>query len=81
MLSALGFSTIALPSGELRAGDEMPLRVCTPAQSAPDSVQWFYDGGSVGSESLVLTSGTHTLRAVLVRGGASEELTVELQVR
>lgn len=60
-----GFNGIDNPGeGHYAAGTTFKLKLVESAMT-PDSVEWFFDGKSVEGTSVNLTSGEHTVKAVL----------------
>lgn len=78
-LDELGYSYIELPAATLRAGERLPLRVRTGADVS--AVNWTLNGVALSSDSVLLTAGTHKLRARLTYvDGRVEVLEVSLEV-
>lgn len=82
--SAMGFNMIH-PGSSLKhkAGEVFALKLVTAATGAPgpSEVRWVYDGSETSDESVVLTSGTHLVQAVLtLYDGKEELLELELEV-
>lgn len=78
-----GINAIANPGrGVYERGEEFPL-VLTPSSHAPSSVSWYYDDAPVSGSSVTLSSGTHTIKAVLsfTKSTASETLEQVVTVR
>lgn len=81
-ITTAGFNYISVPKDfEFTAGAELPLKVNTAANSNPSNIIWTLDGLEVGSDSIVLTRGNHTLRATLYfRDGSDETIELEMEV-
>lgn len=66
-----------------RSGEVFPLRLLqATGTNAPTAVSWQYDGTAVSGDSVTLTRGTHTVRALLtLSGGRRETLQLRLEVQ
>lgn len=72
--------TIADP-GSYKAGDRFVFSLNEEADERPVSVSWLFDDEPVGADSVILTSGAHTVEAVLTfADGRKQTLTLELDV-
>ena len=82
-VSDLDFCTIANPrKGVYAAGEKFRLEIEESPVRPVESVSWFFDGAAVQAESVVLTSGKHTVEAeLLLKNGKKNVLTLELSVR
>ena len=78
-LTILGFNTIANP-GNLQAGEEFPLQIISMPDNVPLSVKWYWDGSPVQGNSVVLTKGRHTVKAVQSFNDRTEDLFLEITV-
>jgi len=72
-ISDLGISYIDLPSGPLYNGDTMPLKLVISPSERPKQAVWYYDGLPAEGNSVVLTSGTHTIVVRLSYADGREE--------
>jgi len=50
--------------GDWKVGDEFPLKLVETA-SQPTSVVWYFDGNRISSGSVILTAGSHSVKAVI----------------
>ena len=85
-LAEMGFHSIDPGSGSYKAGDVFPLRLLLSDKAAnqPQAVSWTFDGEAVTADSVVLTSGSHVVRAILSYSGftaVEEILEMELLVQ
>ena len=85
-LAEMGFHSIDPGSDSYKAGDVFPLRLLLSDKAAnqPQAVSWTFDGEAVTADSVVLTSGSHVVRAILSYSGftaVEEILEMELLVQ
>ncbi len=83
IFASLGYNYILSPKASYAAGDSFTFSLSTNASPAPTSVSWSFDDESkTGGSSVTLTSGSHTVKAVLTyASGKSETLILELDVQ
>jgi M6 family metalloprotease-like protein len=83
-IAAFGFSYIEIPESiSMTAGTELPLKVVYGKGLTPRITAWYLDGAAVSADSITLTGGTHTLRAVIYyeNSNTTESIEVELEVQ
>ena len=83
-LADFGISYIEVPSGQIHAGDIIPLKLVKSPTGEIDRLQWYVDGESVDGDSVQLSAGEHIIRVqILYRnytGSGLESDTVELSI-
>jgi len=83
-IAKMGFSYIDIPADlSLTAGTVLPLRLVTGKGLTVNVLTWLLDGNIITEDSITLTGGTHSLRAVIVynENNYSESIEVELEVQ
>ena len=78
-LRDLGFASIEMPAGTLKAGDILPLKVVTSPIRNYKQIEWKMDGTPVQGESVTLTAGEHRIDAVLT-GDFTETVSIHITV-
>lgn len=72
-MTEIGVNYIDIPSRQMREGDILDLRLVA-SKPFPNSISWYLDGAAVKDTSIALTSGKHTIKAVLVHVDGSKEI-------
>lgn len=81
-LAGMGVNCIDPGTGPYRDGDRFYFRLVEAPSDRPVSVSWRFDGTAPSSDSVVLTSGTHQVSALLrYADGSKERLDWSLQVQ
>lgn len=76
-----GINAIFLEKTKFNAGDNLEL-LLSLSNTVPATTEWYMDGQKQEAESVVLTSGTHILQAVLTYSdGSVETLTTKIEVQ
>ena len=83
-LADFGISYIQAPSGQLHAGDSFPLKLVKSAIGEIDALHWYMDDNEIIEDSVMVSSGRHTVKAVIdyknYYGDGLESDTVELVI-
>ena len=70
----MGFASIALPSGPLKAGESLDLQVLMRENTSFKSLAWSLDGNTLKGTQLILPEGEHILEARIKYENAREEV-------
>ena len=83
VISEMGFSYIVIPEDfSMTAGAVLPLKVVCGKGLTSRITAWYLDGAAITTDSITLTSGTHTLRTVIYyENSKTESIEVELEVQ
>lgn len=73
-LADMGYASIALPEGPLKAGESIDLQVLMPDGTHFKTIVWSLDGKTLAGTRLELPEGEHTLEARVQYQNAREEL-------
>jgi len=79
-IESLGFNYIQAPASTLKAGDSFPLNLACGKTHRPSNVTWYYDNQLVDGSSVTLTSGEHTVKAILQYTDAVDTVQLKLKV-
>jgi len=85
VLYALGYNVIDIPKTQYSAGESVTLRLLSvdnlPDIERPSSVKWYFDDVARNTgDVIVLTTGSHTIKAVLDFGDHTETIVQEIFV-
>lgn len=83
-LADFGISYIQAPTGQLHSGDSFPLKLVKSPVGEIETLHWYMDGNEVTEDSVVVSSGRHTIQVTIdynnIYGDGLESDTVELVI-